>query len=280
MRKKISLIAAIGKNRAIGLNGQMPWHLPGELQHFKHTTMGKAILMGRKTWQAVGRALPGRQNIVISRNTDFLAPGAEVVSSLDAAIDIAHSAEIMVIGGGELYALALPRAQAMVLTLIDIEPQADTWFPAWDEQEWQQTQERLFAADDRNKLTYRIVEFERRSAMIKTAAELITEAQTRINCLDAASAMALYQEADNALILDVREASSVAESKLNDSTHISRGLIEMKVPKLCPDPATLILTHCGGGGRASLAALTLQKMGYTNVYAITAKFDDIKNMFG
>ncbi len=116
--------------------------------------------------------------------------------------------------------------------------------------------------------------------MIKTAAELIAEAQTQIDCLDIASAKALYEESENAVIIDVREANSAAESKLKDSINISRGLIEMKVPKLCPDPNTLILTHCGGGGRASLAALTLQEMGYTNVYAITAKFDDIKDIFG
>ena len=116
--------------------------------------------------------------------------------------------------------------------------------------------------------------------MIKTAAELITEAQAQIDCVDIASARALYKATDNALIIDVREADSVAKSKLKDSTHISRGLIEMKLPKLCPDPDTLILTHCGGGGRASLAALTLKEMGYTNVYAITAKYDDLKNSFG
>ena len=116
--------------------------------------------------------------------------------------------------------------------------------------------------------------------MIKTAAELIVEAQAQIDCLDIESAKALYEESENAVIIDVREANSAAESKLKDSINISRGLIEMKVPKLCPDPDTLILTHCGGGGRASLAALTLQEMGYTNVYAITAKFDDIKDIFG
>jgi rhodanese-related sulfurtransferase len=120
----------------------------------------------------------------------------------------------------------------------------------------------------------------RRVTLIKTAAELIVEAQAQIDCLDIASAKALYEESENAVIIDVREANSAAESKLKDSINISRGLIEMKVPKLCPDPDTLILTHCGGGGRASLAALTLQEMGYTNVYAITAKFDDIKDIFG
>jgi rhodanese-related sulfurtransferase len=116
--------------------------------------------------------------------------------------------------------------------------------------------------------------------MIKTASELITEAQTRINCLDVPSAKALYENSKNAIIIDVREAESAANSKLEGSINISRGLIEMKVPKLCPDPDTLILLHCAGGGRASLAALTLQEMGYTNVHAITEKFEDIKNTFG
>lgn len=122
-------------------------------------------------------------------------------------------------------------------------------------------------------------EHTRGKPLIRTAAELIAEAQKQIDCLDAAAAKGLYEESENAVIIDVREANSASESKLADAVNISRGLIEMKMPKLCPDPGTLILTHCAGGGRASLAALTLQQMGYTNVYAITAKFDDIKNTF-
>jgi len=116
--------------------------------------------------------------------------------------------------------------------------------------------------------------------MIKSAAALITEAQNKIRCLDVAKAKAMVDQSIQVIILDVREADSAGKSKLNDSVNISRGLIEMKVPKLCPDPNTLILTHCAGGGRASLAALTLQEMGYTNVHAITAKYDDIKEAFG
>lgn len=115
--------------------------------------------------------------------------------------------------------------------------------------------------------------------MIKTAAELIAEAQSQINCVDANAAKALYEQADEALIIDVREAETAAESKLDASTNISRGLLEMKLPKLCDDPDRLILTHCGGGGRASLSALTLQKMGYTNVHAITARYEDVKAIF-
>ena len=116
--------------------------------------------------------------------------------------------------------------------------------------------------------------------MLKTAAEFIAEAQTQINCLDVESARALHDKSNNPVIIDVREADNAAQSKLEDSINISRGLIEMKVAKHCPDPDTVILTHCGGGGRASLAALTLQQMGYKNVYAITATYEDIKRVFG
>ena len=115
--------------------------------------------------------------------------------------------------------------------------------------------------------------------MIKTAGELISEAQTQIDCVDAISAKSLYQNSATAVIIDVREAKNAENSKLTDSINISRGLIEMKIAKHCPDSETLILTHCGGGGRASLAALTLQKMGYTNVHAITATFEEIKEIF-
>lgn len=161
MNKPITLIAAMGKNRAIGLDGRMPWRLPAELQHFKQTTMGKAIVMGRKTWQSIGRPLPGRQNIIISRNPAFAATGADVSTSLTAAVEIAEADEIMVIGGGQLYTLALPLAQRLILTLIDIEPEADTWFPAWDNNQWQQTEEQHFQVDDNNELAYRIVELTR-----------------------------------------------------------------------------------------------------------------------
>ena len=115
--------------------------------------------------------------------------------------------------------------------------------------------------------------------MIKTAGEFIKYAQSQINCLDVAEAKELFEQSNYAVIIDVREADSVAKSKLNESVHISRGLLEMKAPGLCPDPETVIITHCGGGGRASLAALTLQEMGYKNVYAITATYDDIKAAF-
>ena len=154
----------MGRNRAIGLAGRMPWHLPAELQHFKRVTMGKSIIMGRKTWQAIGRPLPGRQNIVISRNPAFLARFVDLVGSLEEAIDLAESDEVMVIGGGQVYELALLQAQRMILTLIDIEPEADTWFPAWDDKEWMKVREDHFPAGKDNELAYRVVEFNRISA--------------------------------------------------------------------------------------------------------------------
>ena len=157
----ISIIVAASTNNVIGRNGELPWRLSEDLKHFKQTTMDKAILMGRKTWQAIGRPLPGRQNIVITRNPGFEAVGADVCTSLTAAMDVSTSGEIMVIGGGQLYTLALPLAQRMVLTMIDIEPDADTWFPEWKDQEWQQTEERHFPADEKNCLAYRILELQR-----------------------------------------------------------------------------------------------------------------------
>ena len=116
--------------------------------------------------------------------------------------------------------------------------------------------------------------------MLKTAGDLISEVQQHIECVDVATARKIYDESPGAVIIDVREAHSANESKLTDSVNISRGLLEMQVHKTCPTENTVILTHCGGGGRASLAAYSLKQMGYTDVYAITAPFDDIKQAFG
>ena len=115
--------------------------------------------------------------------------------------------------------------------------------------------------------------------MIKQAGEFIAEAQQQITCLNVAEAKAIYDKGD-AVIIDVREADSANKSKLAESINISRGLLEMKTHKHCPEIHTVILTHCAGGGRASLAALTLKQMGYQIVYAITAPYDEIKKAFG
>lgn len=135
--KSISLVAAVARNGAIGLGGDLPWHLPDELRHFKRITLGKPVIMGRKTFEAIGKALPGRQNIVISRNPRFSAVACELADSLQQARALAAGPELMVIGGGELYRMALPESNRMFLTVVDCEPEADTWFPPWQESEWQ-----------------------------------------------------------------------------------------------------------------------------------------------
>jgi rhodanese-related sulfurtransferase len=116
--------------------------------------------------------------------------------------------------------------------------------------------------------------------MLKTAGDLISEVQQHIECVDVSTAKKIYDESPDAVIVDVRESHSANESKLSNSVNISRGLLEMQVHKECPAATTVILTHCGGGGRASLAAYSLKQLGYTEVYAITAPFDEIKKVFG
>ncbi|MER1987552.1 MAG: dihydrofolate reductase [Solibacillus sp.] len=129
----ISLIVAHDKNRVIGYENDMPWHLPGDLQYFKEMTMGKPILMGRKTFESIGRPLPGRRNIVITRNDAYDAEGIETAPSLEAALALVRDAEeIMVIGGEQIFTQALPLAEKLYITLIDHEFVGDTYFPAYD----------------------------------------------------------------------------------------------------------------------------------------------------
>ena len=157
--KKVTVVAAMARNGAIGLNGRMPWHLPAELAQFKKATWGRPIIMGRKTFQSIGRALPGRQNIVVTRSDKFTAEGCDIVGSLKSAIDLAIGDEVMVIGGGQLYAQALPLAQRLIITEIDGEPEADTWFPEWDVAEWREVRRESFPADDKNLYSFSIVEY-------------------------------------------------------------------------------------------------------------------------
>jgi dihydrofolate reductase len=169
--KSITLIAAMGRDRSIGLDGKLPWHLPGELRHFKQVTMGKPIVMGRKTWQSIGRALPGRQNIVISRTASLNAEGCQVAATLVQAVGMAQGSEVMIIGGGQVYAEAMPYADRMLLTLVECEPEADTWFPAWRASEWREVSSRSQRADDSNAYGYRVVEWVRRAAAGETDPE-------------------------------------------------------------------------------------------------------------
>ncbi len=127
---RLTLIAARARNGVIGRNNQMPWKIPGEQAYFKRMTMGHPIVMGRKTWESIGRPLPGRRNIVITRDRAYSAIGADVVGSLDDALSLAGDAdEIFVIGGGQLYAEAMPRASRLMLTEIDADFDGDTFMP-------------------------------------------------------------------------------------------------------------------------------------------------------
>ncbi|MBA8885009.1 dihydrofolate reductase [Dokdonella fugitiva] len=161
---KISLIAALDRRLAIGREGTMPWHLPDDLRRFKALTLGKPVLMGRKTALAIGRALPGRDNLVLTRGDVAPYAGQRVVHSLVEAIDRARDAgELAVIGGGEVYALALPRATHLDLTWVDTEVAgADAYFPAFDARDWVETSRETRAADARHAFAMTFVDYARR----------------------------------------------------------------------------------------------------------------------
>ncbi len=138
---RLYLIAAVANNGVIGAQGKLPWHLPEDLAHFKKITLGHPILMGRRTWESLGKPLPGRENIVISRKAGFEAPGASVAASLEAALALCTGeATAFVIGGAEIYAAALPLADGLVLTEIDRDYEGDTRFPEWDRTAWRASQ--------------------------------------------------------------------------------------------------------------------------------------------
>jgi dihydrofolate reductase len=141
----LSLIAALAENRVIGIDNSMPWHLPGDFKYFKATTLGKPIIMGRKTWDSLGRPLPGRLNIVVSRQPGLLLGGAEVFASLEEALVRAEQwareqgvDELMLIGGAQLYGQALDKGlvSRMYLTRVELSPQGDAWFPEFDNGQW------------------------------------------------------------------------------------------------------------------------------------------------
>jgi dihydrofolate reductase len=134
---RIAMIAAMANNRVIGKDNKMPWHLPEDLRHFKAMTLSKPVVMGRKTFESIGRPLPGRHNIVISRDSQLSFEGVSCVTSFDEAITIAGDCdEIVVIGGGQLYQQILPKADVLYLTFIDVDVDGDTVFPDWDDGSW------------------------------------------------------------------------------------------------------------------------------------------------
>ncbi|MEM0550621.1 MULTISPECIES: type 3 dihydrofolate reductase [Aeromonas] len=155
---KISMIAAMAHDRVIGKDNQMPWHMPADLAHFKRVTLGKPVLMGRKTFESIGRPLPGRRNLVISRNPEYQADGIEVVGSVEAALALLADnevAEVMVIGGGHLYAELLPKADCLYLTRIELEVEGDTRFPAFADEQWLCVEREVHQADEKNPHPYR-----------------------------------------------------------------------------------------------------------------------------
>jgi dihydrofolate reductase len=158
----ITLIAARARNGVIGRNNQMPWKIAGEQAYFKRMTMGSPIVMGRKTWESLGRPLPGRRNIVVTRNPAYTATGADVVGSLDDALRLVGDAEqIFVIGGAQLYAAAMPRANRILLTEIDADFDGDTFMPALDRKKWRETSREVHPPTTERPFSYSFVVYER-----------------------------------------------------------------------------------------------------------------------
>lgn len=165
---KIALMAAMAENRTVGINNALPWHLPEDLKYFKRTTSGKAIIMGRKTYESIGRPLPNRTNIVISRNPEFQAEGIRVVPTLEEAIELAESVneingvdEVMVIGGAAIYELALPKADRLYLTHVHADVHGDAFFPEVDFKQFKQVARDDYFADDKNPYDYSFVIYDR-----------------------------------------------------------------------------------------------------------------------
>lgn len=159
--KLISLIVACDENRLIGRDGDLPWRLPNDLKHFKALTVGKTILMGRKTWDSLGRPLPQRENWVLSRDVTFAPEGCRVFARLEDALSVHAGGELMVIGGAQLYQQALPHAKRLYLTQVHAREQGDTWFPDFSGAGFHQTQREDHPADDRHAYPYSFLTLER-----------------------------------------------------------------------------------------------------------------------
>ena len=165
MNEALTLIAALTHNRVIGINNRLPWRLPADLRFFKQTTLGKPLLMGRRTWESIGRPLPGRRMIVLTHDPAYAAPGCTVVHTLDEALTAAGPVpEIMVIGGATLYAQTLPLAARLYLTLVETELPGDAWFPEWASQDWRLAWEEAHPADPDHAWPYRFQRWERQTA--------------------------------------------------------------------------------------------------------------------
>jgi len=159
---KLSIVVAMAANGVIGRDNQLPWHLPADLKHFKQLTTGKPILMGRKTRESIGRPLPERTNIVITRDPDYQVPGCVVVHSVDAALRAAgHHSEVMVIGGSELYRQVLPQTSTIYLTRVHAAVEGDAVFPELDDSEWREVERIDCESDEKNVYAYSFITLER-----------------------------------------------------------------------------------------------------------------------
>lgn len=160
----ISLIVAMDENRAIGYKNKLPWNLPSELNYFREITKRKPVIMGRKTYESIGRPMPERLNIILTRDKNYKADNCIVVNSREDAIKAAKgSNEIMVIGGAEIYKLFLPVANRLYVTKVHGEFKGDTYFPEFDENEWVEVKEKFFEKDNKNEYSYTIMVLERKT---------------------------------------------------------------------------------------------------------------------
>lgn len=159
---RLSLIAAMASNRAIGIRNTLPWHLPEDLKRFKALTMGHHIVMGRKTYDSIGKPLPGRDTVIVTRNADYAVPGCLAVNSLDAALTVSHGDdEVFFVGGAELYRQALPIAHRIYLTEIQRVFDGDAFFPEFDKSHWIETARAKQRIDDANGFEYHFVTYDR-----------------------------------------------------------------------------------------------------------------------
>ncbi|PKF62639.1 type 3 dihydrofolate reductase [Psychromonas sp. psych-6C06] len=160
---RVSMIAAMANNRVIGLDNKMPWHLPADLQFFKRVTLGKPVIMGRKTYQSIGRPLPGRQNIVITRDESLQIEGVDCVQTLEQAIQLlGNIEEVMIIGGATIYEQFLVQADRLYLTFIDLETKGDTYFPDYIKSaKWRQVEQQSHTKDEKNGYNYQFVTLDR-----------------------------------------------------------------------------------------------------------------------
>lgn len=160
----ISLVVAAATNHTIGKDGKMPWHLPNDMKHFRNITWGMPVVMGRKTFESLGKALPGRKNIVISRQPGWKADGTVAVQSIEDALFVAKETdakEVMVIGGGEIYRALFDRAKRIYLTRVEAEPDGDTFFPSLNPGQWYLTSQKNHEADEKNAFDYSFQIWER-----------------------------------------------------------------------------------------------------------------------